>query len=52
MPKGCTINGNAWKYERGSYDEDSKENMAINLTRSCSFPATQFKMCSAPVAKE
>jgi len=39
-------------YEKGSYDEELKQSLASNLTRSYSFLAAQFKTCSAPAMKE
>jgi len=48
--KDCIINSNARKYEKGSYDEESREAPASSLTRSYSFPVSQFKTCSAPVS--
>ena len=50
--ESCTISGSAWKYKKGSYDEELKESQASSLTRSYSFPVSQFKTCSTVVMKE
>jgi len=46
---------NQWErleVRKGSYDEEVKQSLVSHLTRSCSFHAAQFRMCSAPVTRE
>ena len=46
---------NQWErleVRKGSYDEEVKQSLVSHLTRTCSFPATQFRMYSAPVTNE